>query len=217
MRRIPAALTVLVACLLALPATAHAAPAPIGGGSVLFPLSGTPRCTAAFAATAGPAGYLVTGPGCAGGLSVQLYSGSNVLVGPTTASSTGYSIVHVTNTAAWQLVPWIDYGAGTVTITGSTPTPVGSSVCLLDRVTGKRCGVVTAVNQTVDFPGGPVTGLTRTNICVAAGNGPIAYVSGTQAQGVPIGGAGSCGSGGSSFFTPVNRILTTYGLALLTG
>jgi streptogrisin C len=34
---------------------------------------------------------------------------------------------------------------------------------------------------------------------------------------VPFGGSGSCSSGGISFFTPVNRILASYGLTLFTG
>jgi streptogrisin C len=49
------------------------------------------------------------------------------------------------------------------------------------------------------------------------GGTPVAFVSGSQAQGVPLGGTGSCAAGGSSFFTPVNRILSTYGLTLFTG
>jgi hypothetical protein len=207
MRRLLATLTVLIACLLALPGTADAAPAPIGGGSILFTLGGA-RCTAAFAATHGSAGYLIDGRGCPSG---DVYSGNTVLVGPNQAS-TAYSVTQVTNTAAWVLVPWAD---GTVKITGSLQTPVGGSVCLVTR-TGKRCGVVTALNQTINFPEGPITGLTRTNICLEPGDGAIAYVSGTQAQGTPVGGSGSCSAGGTSFFQPVNPILSRYGLTLLT-
>ncbi len=214
MRRLLATLTALVACLLGLPATAHAGPAPIGGGSILFTPGGFYHCTAAFAATGGSSGYLVAGPGCAG--ATTLYSGADVLVGPA-SSATGYTVVRITNTAAWTLVPWIDTGSGKVTITGSTPTPVGGSVCLLDRVTGTHCGIVTALNQTINYGGGVVTGLTRTSICLEPGSGPIAYVSGSQAQGVPFGGSGSCSAGGTSYFTPVNRILSRYGLTLFTG
>jgi hypothetical protein len=208
MRRLLAILTVLVACLLGLPATAAAAPTPIGGGSVLSTLGGG-RCTAGFAATSGETGYLIAGPGCPNG---DLYIGG-VLVGPSTASP-GYSVVEVTNTAAWTLVPWVD---GTVTIGGSTPAPIGGTVCLIDTRTGTRCGAVTAVNQTISFPEGVITGLTRTNICLEPGGGAVAYLSGDQAQGTPVGGSGSCSSGGVSYFQPVNPILSAYGLTLLTG
>ncbi|HEV7647919.1 MAG TPA: S1 family peptidase [Actinophytocola sp.] len=215
MRRLLATLTVLVAFLLGLPATAGAAPAPIGGGSALFTLAGG-HCTAAFAATGSGYGHLLAGPGC-GTTPASVYSGATVLVGPMLAGTAAYSAVRVTNTAAWTLVGWIDGGSGKIAVTGSQQTPIGGQVCLVDRRFGTRCGTVTAVNQTVSYPGGVVTGLTRTNICVEPGGTPVAYLSGSQAQGVPFIGSGSCASGGSSFFTPVNRILAAYGLTLLTG
>lgn len=223
MQRLLAVLTVLLACLLGLPAAATAstptAPVPIGGGSLLFTSTGT-RCTAAFAATAGRTGYLIAGPGCSGSVSTLVYSGNNILVGQITAAPTppgGYTVVRVTNTTDWQLVGWIDTGIGKVSITGSMETPVGGAVCLLSRATGVRCGTIVAKNQTIAFPEGVITGLTRTNICIEPGSRPIAFVSGSQAQGVPVGGTGSCSIGGSSFFQPINRILSAYGLALLTG
>lgn len=218
MQRLLAVLTVLLACLLGLPAAATAttptAPAPIGGGSLLFTSTGA-RCTAAFAARAGSSGYLIAGPGCTGSPSTLVYSGNNVLVGQLTAASTGYSVVRVTNTTDWQLVGWITTPAGPVHLTGSVESPVGATVCLLSRTTGLRCGTIVAKNQTINYPEGAITGVTRTNICMEPG--AIAFVSGSQAQGVPIGGSGSCSSGGISFFLPINRILSTYGLALLTG
>ncbi|HEY0453029.1 S1 family peptidase [Actinophytocola sp.] len=217
MRRLLATLTVLAACLFGLPATATAAPAPLGGGSILFSIGGTARCTAAFAATGGSTGYLVTGPGCSGGMPTQLYSGNNVLVGPVvSASASGVTLVKVTNTAAWTLVAWIPVGSGRLVVAGSAETPVGGSVCLIDRVLGFQCGTVTAKNQTVSFPGGVVSGLTRTTICMSAGSA-VAFVSGNQAQGVPIGGSGSCPTGGVSYFLPINPLLSGYGLMLLTG
>jgi len=215
MRRIAAILTAALLLLLgATPATA--APAPLGGGSILF--NGSLHCTAAFAAKGGPTGYLVTGPGCAAAIGTQLFSGNNVLVGPVTSSTAngGVSLVRVTNTAAWQLVPWIPLGGVHYMISGSVETPVGGSVCLLDRVLGRHCGTITAKNQTVNFPGGVVSGLTRTNICMSAG-GAIAFVSGTQAQGVPLGGTSGCSTSGVSYFLPVNPLLAGYGLTLFTG
>jgi streptogrisin C len=215
MRRLLATLTVLAACLFGAPAIAAAAPAPIGGGSILFTAGGASRCTAAFAATGGGFGHLVAGRGCAGATS--LYSGNNVLVGPVVAATEAYTVVKITNTAAWTLVPWINTGSGKLTITGSTPTPVGGSVCLIDPRAGTHCGAVTALNQTISFPGGVVTGLTRTSVCLEPGDAPVAFVTGSQAQGVPFGGSGNCSSGGVSYFTPVNRILASYRLTLFTG
>ncbi len=218
MQRLLAVLTVLLACLLGLPAAASAstptAPTPIGGGSLLFTSSGA-RCTAAFAARSGSTGYLIAGPGCSGSFATLVYSGNNVLVGQVSGSSPGYSVIRVTNTVDWQLVGWITTPAGPVHISGSTETSVGGAVCLLSRTTGIRCGTVVAKNQTISYPEGVIYGVTRTNICMEPG--AIAFVSGTQAQGVPLGGSGSCSSGGTSFFLPIRGILSAYGLALLTG
>jgi hypothetical protein len=215
MRRIAAILTAAFLSLLgATPATA--APAPLGGGSILSTSSGSYRCTAAFAAKSGTTGVLVTGPGCAAPAGTQFFS-NGVLVGPVSGSTAngGVSLVTVTNTAAWQLVPWIPLGGTRYPIRGSAETAVGGSICLLDRATGIQCGTVTAKNTTVNYPEGVIYGLTRTNICLSAGSA-IAFITGDQAQGVPMGGS-SCASGGSSFFYPVNRILSGYGLTLVTG
>lgn len=211
MRRIAAILTAALLLLLgATPATA--APAPLGGGSILH--NGSFRCTAAFAARSITSGFLIAGPGCAATTGTQLYSGG-VLVGPVTGvMANGGVVVKVTNTAAWQLVPWIPVGDVRHTIRGSATTPVGGPVCLLDRTAGFRCGTITAINVTVTYPTGTVTGLTRTNICMSTG--AIAFVTGAQAQGIPFGG-GSCSSSGVSYFVPVNRVLSTYGLTLATG
>ena len=205
----------LAALLLLLGATpAAAAPAPLGGGSVLY--NASYRCTASFAATRGSTGYLIAGPRC-GPAGTQLFSGDDVLVGvvgPTMVNG-AVTVVQVTNPAAWTLVPWITVGGTRYPIAGATETPVGGAVCLLDRSVGQRCGLVTAKNQTIVFPEGTVYGVTRTNICLPAGGTAIAFVSGDQAQGVPIGGS-DCFSGGPSFFQPIRAVLSAYGLTLLT-
>jgi streptogrisin C len=204
---------ILVAFLLLLGATpAAAAPAPLGGGSVLT--SASYRCTAAFAATRGTTGHLVTGP-CAT-IGTQLYSNS-VLVGPVAATSANGAVTDVTvsNTTAWTLVPWITVGSTQYVISGSTETAIGGSVCLLDSSLGQQCGVITAKNLTVTFAQGTITGLTRTNICMSTSSS-IAFVSGGQAQGIPIGGS-SCVTTGVSYFLPINPLLSSYGLTLVTG
>lgn len=208
---------VLLAALLLLlgatPAVAAAA-APIGGGSLLY--SGSTRCTAAFAATQGTNGYLIAGPRC-GSPGTTMFSGNNILVGPiiSTTAGGGVSVVRVANTAAWTLVPWIPVGGAQYVVRGATETPIGGVVCLLDRSVGQRCGTVTAKNQTVNFPEGVIYGLTRTNICMPPGTA-IAFVSGDQAQGVPLGGT-SCSTQGVSYFLPVRPVLAAHGLTILGG
>jgi hypothetical protein len=83
----------IVVLLLLLGATpAAAAPAALGGGSILTGASF--RCTAAFAATQGSTGQLVTGRCASTG--TQLFS-NNVPVGPVTAASAA-ALVTVPNT-----------------------------------------------------------------------------------------------------------------------
>lgn len=201
--------------LLLLGATpAVAAPAPIGGGSILH--NAGYRCTTAFAATRGATGYLIAGSRCATP-GTQMFGGINTPVGPVISNSAigGASVVQLTNTAAWTLVPWITAGGTQHMVRGATETPVGGAVCLLDRSFGQRCGVITAKNQTVTFPEGTVYGLTRTNICVQPGTA-IAFVSGDQAQGIPFGGT-TCTTNGVSYFLPIRPILAAYGFTLFTG
>lgn len=211
-----------LALLLVLPPAAGAtplAPAPLGGGSLLFNQSSAARCMAGFAATDSRSGYLIASANC-GSVGTPLFSGSNIVVGPVVSAPFppgGHAIVQVRNTTDWVLVPWIDTPPGRVVIRGSRETPIGGSVCLLGRTSGWHCGIVTAKNQTVTFPGGALTGLTRTTVCAEPGDSGAPFLTGDQAQGVLVGGSGNCSSGGISFFAPVNPILAATGLRLLTG
>jgi hypothetical protein len=64
------------------------------------------------------------------------------------------------------------------------------------------------------FPEGTITGLARTTICLEPGDTPGApYFAGGIAIGIGIGGAiGNCGTGGSSFFQPVTKLLAAFGV-----
>lgn len=109
------------------------------------------------------------------------------------------------------------YGGADVVVSGSTEAAVGASICRSGSTTGWHCGTVSAKNQTVNYQEGSVSGLTRTNVCAEPGDSGGSWVSGTQAQGVTSGGSGNCTSGGTTFFQPVNEILSTYNLKLITG
>jgi hypothetical protein len=103
-----------------------------------------------------------------------------------------------------------------IRITGSTAAPVGASICRYGSTTGTYCGTVRQINVTVNYAEGRVTGLTNTSVCSEPGSSGSPMTSGSQAQGVVSGGSGSCSSGGTTYFQPVNRILSTYGLTLVT-
>ena len=112
-------------------------------------------------------------------------------------------------------MPWIPLGGAQVPIRGVAETPVGGAVCLLDRRAGTRCGMVTAKNQTINFPEGTITGLTRTtSACRRAA--AIAFVSGDQAQGVPLGGTAAAHRR-RQLLHAGQPVLAAYGLTLVTG
>lgn len=109
-----------------------------------------------------------------------------------------------------------NYSGGRIAVKGSTEAPIGSSICRSGSTTGWYCGTIQARNSTVNYAEGSVTGLIRTTVCAEPGDSGGSAISGNQAQGVTSGGSGNCRTGGTTYFQPVNEILSVYGLSLLT-
>jgi streptogrisin C len=115
------------------------------------------------------------------------------------------------------LQPFVnDFDGNALPVGGSTEAPVGAAVCRSGSTTGTFCGTILAKNQTVNYPEGAVTGLTRTDVCAEGGDSGGPWLSGDQAQGVTSGGSGDCTVGGETFFQPITEILETNDLTLLT-
>ncbi|TDD13404.1 hypothetical protein E1287_43295 [Actinomadura sp. KC06] len=158
--------------------------------------------------------YFLTAGGCAKqgqkiyadpALSVEL--GTVVSVMNVAVALVVYVEPHVERPGSVLLYP------GSRDITAAGRASVGQQVCRSGSTTGLRCGTVTALNQSVSFPEGTMTGLARTNICSEPGDNPGApYFTGTTALGVGVGGSGNCSSGGTSFYQPINEILSAYGV-----
>lgn len=120
--------------------------------------------------------------------------------------------------SAWTPTAKVNhYGGADVVVSGHTEAAAGASICRSGSTTGWHCGVVQAKGQTVNYQEGSVSGLTRTDVCAEPGDSGGSWVSGTQAQGVTSGGSGNCTSGGTTYFQPVNEILSAYNLTLVTG
>ncbi|OAA41984.1 Peptidase S1A, streptogrisin [Beauveria brongniartii RCEF 3172] len=109
------------------------------------------------------------------------------------------------------------YGQGNLPVSGSNVAAIGASVCRSGATTQVHCGTIRARGATINYQEGSVTGLTQTTVCAEQGDSGGSFYAGSQAQGVTSGGNGNCRSGGITYFQPVNEILETFSLTLVTG
>jgi streptogrisin C len=112
---------------------------------------------------------------------------------------------------------------GNLPVAGSEEAPIGTSVCKFGSTSGASCGVIQALDVTVNFvdpedPSGFVTvsGMIQTDVCAEPGDSGGSLLAGDQAQGVVSGGSGDCVTGGQTFFQPINEVLQVLDLTLLT-
>ncbi len=177
--------------------------------------TGNVRCSIGFSVHGG---FVTAGHCGRAGAAVRGWDGS--AIGTFQGSSfpdNDYAWVSVGN--GWWTVPVV-LGWGTVPdqlVRGSAEAPVGASICRSGSTTKWRCGRLLAKNETVNYSDGRVVHqLTKTSVCAEGGDSGGSFISGDQAQGVTSGGWGNCGSGGETWYQPVNEILQRYGLRLHT-
>ncbi|MFI7275077.1 S1 family peptidase [Streptomyces sp. NPDC049879] len=191
------------------------------GGEQIF--SGGGSCVAGFNVRGGGVDYVATAGHCTS-LGGTWYTNPalSVPIGPVTGSSfpgNDYGIIRYANSAVPRPGTVICNGQE-IDITGPVSPAVGQRVWH-SGPSGCRPGNVTAVNVTVNYANGIVSGLTATNICSQPGESgsPLFTIdpSGTtgRAVGILSGGQGNCTSGGMSFYQPIAEILAVYGLTLL--
>jgi streptogrisin B len=171
---------------------------------------GTYRCTAGANVTAGGVYYFVTAGHCTSAASTW-YTGAGAVVGPTAGTSfpnNDYGIVRYTGGVTHEGT----VGAQDITSAGSAY--VGEHVCMRGGTSGVHCGTVLALNATVNYAGGTVTGLIRTNICSEPGDSGAPLYDGPRLLGVLSGGSGNCTVGGTSYFQPIGEILSAYGVSV---
>ncbi|GAA3722691.1 streptogrisin C [Spinactinospora alkalitolerans] len=182
--------------------------ADIIGGNAYYP--GSSRCSIGFAVQGG----FVTAGHC-GSTGTRTSSPSGTVAG---SWFPGRDMGWVRTGSGDTPRPWVNnYRGGYVTVAGSQEAGIGSSVCRSGSTTGWHCGTIQSKNQTVRYSQGSVYGLTRTSACAEPGDSGGSWVTGNQAQGVTSGGSGNCTWGGTTYFQPVNPILSQYGLRLVTG
>ena len=186
--------------------------ATIQGGNAYL-IGGSSRCSVGFSVgggfvTAGHCGGTGASTTTTGGESLGSFSGS---------SFPGSDMAFVSTSGGHDLQPYINgYGGGSLPVTGNSVAPVGSSICRSGSTTGVHCGSVQGTGATVNYPQGTVYGLTQTSVCAEPGDSGGSFYSGSQAQGVTSGGSGNCASGGTTYFQPLNPILSAYGVSLVT-
>ncbi|MET9291008.1 S1 family peptidase [Streptomyces sp. NPDC003077] len=189
----------------------------IRGGATLY--SGAARCTVAFNVRdhAGATYGLTDGRCVASAKATTWYAdpGRTVPVGSTDRVSfpaRNFALIRYTN-------PDVSYpgevgpgGGGVIDVVGAASPVVGQSLCRVGEVAGWHCGTVQAVNVSVGYPEGAVTGLFRASLCQEAGSaGGAPAISGNTALGITVGGSGDCRSGGTTYLQPVITALAETG------
>jgi streptogrisin C len=185
------------------------------GGDPFY--NGFSRCSIGFSVYQGTIPGFVTAGHC--GQTGNVTLGYNRVSQGTFRGSIfpGRDMAWVAVNSNWRPLPYVRGPGGTlIEVHGSQQAPVGSPICRTGPTTGWHCGVIQQHNATVSYPQGTVSGLTRTNLCAEPGDSGGPVMSGNQAQGIISGGSGNCSSGGTTYYQPINPILSSYGLTLVT-
>ncbi|WP_410639133.1 S1 family peptidase [Amycolatopsis sp. lyj-346] len=184
------------------------------GGDAIF--AGGARCSLGFNVTtdSGP-GILTAGHCTAAGRQWSLTQGGRPVatVKQSTFPGNGDFALLTYDNAATSAPSAVDTGGGrTVTIARAAAAQVGRQVSRMGSTTGLRSGRVTALNATVNYPEGRVTGLIQTTVCAEPGDsGGSLFTNDGSAIGLTSGGSGNCRTGGVTFFQPVTTALAAVG------
>jgi streptogrisin C len=188
----------------------------IRGGDAYY-IEGTARCSVGFSVTKGNQKGFATAGHC--GKAGQKTTGFNKVAQGAFQDSVfpGHDMAWVNVNSDWTATPYVKGAGGqNVQVAGSVQALVGASICRSGSTTGWHCGRIEQHDTSVSYPEGTVDGVTRTTVCAEPGDSGGSYLSGAQAQGVTSGGSGNCTIGGTTFYQPINPLLSTYGLVLKT-
>jgi len=183
------------------------------GGDAIF--AGGARCSLGFNVTtnSGP-GILTAGHCAAAGRQWSLTQGGRAVatLKQSTFPGNGDFALLTYNNAATNAPSVVDTGGGrTVAIARAAAAKVNQQVSRMGSTTGLHTGRVTALNATVNYPEGRVTGLIQTTVCAEPGDSGGSLFAGDSAIGITSGGSGNCRTGGVTFFQPVTTALAAVG------
>ncbi|WP_131742717.1 S1 family peptidase, partial [Actinomadura roseirufa] len=183
------------------------------GGEAIY--TGGSRCSLGFNVKKGAQYYFLTAGHCTeGGSSWYADSGRKQLLGRNAGSSfpgNDYGLVQY-SAAPTDTTGVVSLYGGTQDITGAADATVGQNVTRSGSTTHVHTGRVTALNQTVNYQQGSVSGLIRTTVCAEPGDSGGSLFAGSSALGMTSGGSGNCSSGGTTYFQPVTEALSVYGV-----
>jgi streptogrisin B len=175
------------------------------------PVTGGPyRCTAGANVTGGGNYYFVTAGHC-GTAATTWSTAAGALIGPTVGThfpGDDYALVRYTGGVSHEGT------VGKQDITSAGNAYVGEHVCMRGGTSGVHCGTVLALNATVNYAEGTVSGLIETNVCSEPGDSGAPLYNGVILLGLLSGGSGNCTSGGVTFFQPITEVLATYGVSV---
>ena len=186
----------------------------ISGGDAIWGAGG--RCSLGFNVTDGANDYFLTAGHCTNIISDWFAdSGGSQYLGSTVGSSfpgNDYGIVAYAGVGGAGSVNL--YNGSTQDITTAATPSVGQTVFRSGSTTGLHSGRVLALNATVNYAEGQVSGLIQTNVCAEPGDSGGSLFAGSVAMGLTSGGSGNCSSGGQTFFQPVVEPLNVYGVSV---
>ncbi|MEV4744140.1 S1 family peptidase [Streptomyces sp. NPDC049555] len=187
-----------------------------GGDAIYAP---TWRCSLGFNVRKGSTYYFLTAGHCTQGKpAYYANAGHTTSIGPTTGTSfpgNDYGIVQYTNGSLPHPSEVDLYNGRTQRITAAGNASVGQSVQRSGSTTKVHGGKVTGLNATVNYGNGQIVrGLIQTNVCAEPGDSGGALFAGATALGLTSGGSGNCTSGGTTFFQPVTKALSAYGVSI---
>jgi streptogrisin D len=180
----------------------------ISGGDAIY--TGGSRCSLGFNVRSGSTYYFLTAGHCTNAGST--WTNGSATLGTRAGTSfpgNDYGIVRYTNTTITK-----SGAVGSQDITSAGTPAVGATVYRRGSTTGIHSGRVTALNSTVNYAEGSVSGLIRTTVCAQPGDSGGSLYSGTTALGLTSGGSGNCSSGGTTYFQPVTEPLSVYGVSV---
>ncbi|MGC9668936.1 S1 family peptidase [Planosporangium sp. 12N6] len=181
----------------------------ISGGDAIY--TGGSRCSLGFNVRDSAGNYYFLTAGHCTNAGSTWTNGSTTLGTRAGTSFPGndYGIVRYTNTSITK-----SGTVGSQDITGAGNAYVGQTVTRRGSTTGIHSGQVTALNATVNYAEGSVSGLYRTTVCAEPGDSGGSLYAGSTALGLTSGGSGNCSSGGTTYFQPVTEALSVYGVSV---